>query len=188
MRRPLPTLPRPSVTPRSPGWSAACSSVPITGRRRSTTRSRRWCSTATSNRSTAAAATSWRATSRNSRSTATNSTTRSPPASSSPPSPSSTGSSNATASAWRYALKLLDTEPDFTLDETFEFDREHAPWADLAGRTRRALAQARQERRPVADAHGQDLGRNARRPARSATSASPSAPSRSPPTTCSRTS
>jgi carboxyl-terminal processing protease len=28
-----------------------------------------------------------------------------------------------------YALKLLDTEPDFTLDETFEFDREHAPWA-----------------------------------------------------------
>src|SRR5512145_711396 len=28
-----------------------------------------------------------------------------------------------------HALKLLDTEPDFTLDETFEFDREHAPWA-----------------------------------------------------------
>jgi carboxyl-terminal processing protease len=28
-----------------------------------------------------------------------------------------------------YALKLLDTEPDFTTDETFEFDREHAPWA-----------------------------------------------------------
>jgi carboxyl-terminal processing protease len=28
-----------------------------------------------------------------------------------------------------YALKLLETEPDFKLDETFEFDREHAPWA-----------------------------------------------------------
>ena len=28
-----------------------------------------------------------------------------------------------------YALMQLETEPDFTLDETFEFDREHAPWA-----------------------------------------------------------
>jgi carboxyl-terminal processing protease len=28
-----------------------------------------------------------------------------------------------------HALKLLETEPDFSLDETFEFDREHAPWA-----------------------------------------------------------
>ncbi len=27
-----------------------------------------------------------------------------------------------------YAIKLLDTEPDFTVDESFEFDREHAPW------------------------------------------------------------
>ncbi len=27
-----------------------------------------------------------------------------------------------------YAIKLLDTEPDFALDESFEFDREHAPW------------------------------------------------------------
>jgi carboxyl-terminal processing protease len=27
-----------------------------------------------------------------------------------------------------YALKLLDTEPDWTLDENFNFDREHAPW------------------------------------------------------------
>ena len=32
-----------------------------------------------------------------------------------------------------YALKLLETEPDFTLDETFEFDREHAPWAKTPG-------------------------------------------------------
>ena len=31
-----------------------------------------------------------------------------------------------------YALKLLDTEPDWTSDESFEFDREHASWpADL---------------------------------------------------------
>jgi carboxyl-terminal processing protease len=27
-----------------------------------------------------------------------------------------------------YALKQLDTEPDFTRDESFEFDREHASW------------------------------------------------------------
>jgi carboxyl-terminal processing protease len=27
-----------------------------------------------------------------------------------------------------YALKLLDTEPDFTRDENFDFDREHAGW------------------------------------------------------------
>ena len=27
-----------------------------------------------------------------------------------------------------YALKQLDTEPDFTRDENFEFDREHASW------------------------------------------------------------
>ena len=28
-----------------------------------------------------------------------------------------------------YALQLLKTEPDFTVDETFEFDRAKAPWA-----------------------------------------------------------
>jgi carboxyl-terminal processing protease len=28
-----------------------------------------------------------------------------------------------------YALQSLKTEPDFTLDESFEFDREKAPWA-----------------------------------------------------------
>src|SRR6185295_12001379 len=28
-----------------------------------------------------------------------------------------------------YALGLLEKEPDFTIDETFEFDREDAPWA-----------------------------------------------------------
>jgi carboxyl-terminal processing protease len=28
-----------------------------------------------------------------------------------------------------FALGLLKTEPDFTVDERFEFDREHAPWA-----------------------------------------------------------
>src|SRR6202034_3842726 len=27
-----------------------------------------------------------------------------------------------------YALKLLDTEPDWTEDESFTFDREHTPW------------------------------------------------------------
>jgi carboxyl-terminal processing protease len=29
----------------------------------------------------------------------------------------------------RYALKLLDTEPDWNKEESFTFDREHAPWA-----------------------------------------------------------
>jgi len=28
-----------------------------------------------------------------------------------------------------YALEALKTEPDFTVQESFEFDREHAPWA-----------------------------------------------------------
>ncbi len=28
-----------------------------------------------------------------------------------------------------YALELLKTEPDFTIEETFQFDREKAPWA-----------------------------------------------------------
>jgi carboxyl-terminal processing protease len=33
----------------------------------------------------------------------------------------------------QHALALLSTEPDWTLDETFEFDRTHAPWpADQA--------------------------------------------------------
>ena len=32
-----------------------------------------------------------------------------------------------------YALKLLKTEPDFTVDETFEFDRTKAPWAKTEG-------------------------------------------------------
>jgi len=27
-----------------------------------------------------------------------------------------------------HALKLLDTEPDWTVDESFNFDREHTPW------------------------------------------------------------
>ena len=27
-----------------------------------------------------------------------------------------------------YAIKLLDTEPDWSVDESFNFDREHAPW------------------------------------------------------------
>ena len=27
-----------------------------------------------------------------------------------------------------YALKLLDTEPDWSADENYTFDREHTPW------------------------------------------------------------
>jgi carboxyl-terminal processing protease len=34
---------------------------------------------------------------------------------------------------WQYALSLLNTEPDWTVDESYDFDREHAPWpADTA--------------------------------------------------------
>jgi carboxyl-terminal processing protease len=33
---------------------------------------------------------------------------------------------NRELTAW--AIKLLDTEPDFTLDESFQFDRSHDPW------------------------------------------------------------
>ena len=47
----------------------------------------------------------------------------------------------------QHAIDLLDEEPDFTLDESFEFDREKAPWAANQRRTRRNLAQAREERR-----------------------------------------
>ncbi len=55
-------------------------------------------------------------------------------------------------------------------------------------RARRAVAQARQERRDLADAGRQDLARGARRARRSATSAPRSAASRSPRTTCSSSS
>ena len=156
---------RPNVTPKSRASSARCSSARTTGRRRSTIRSPRWCSIGISNRSTACAATSSPATSPSSRTTATSSTTRSRRASSSRCSRSSIASSSAIASAWLTRSSSLKTEPDFTLDETFEFDRENAPWADLGRRAERALAPARQERRGVADAHRQDLGRNARHPA-----------------------
>ena len=61
--------------------------------------------------------------------------------------------------------RCSSTEPDFTIDETFEFDREDAPWAASRRRAERALAQARQERRAVADARRQDLARGARHPA-----------------------
>ena len=32
----------------------------------------------------------------------------------------------------KYAIAQLDKEPDWTLNETFEFDREKAPWAATA--------------------------------------------------------
>ena len=155
----------PSARARLRGSWAACSSARTIGRRRSTTRFPRWCSTATSSRSTATAAISSPATSPNSSATATSSTTPSPPASSTPRSPSTTASRPATANAWRFALESLKTEPDFTLDETFEFDREQGALGQEHGRAGRDLAQARQERRAVADADRQDLARDARRAA-----------------------
>ena len=38
----------------------------------------------------------------------------------------------------KFAIAQLDKEPDWTLNETFEFDREKAPWAAIASRARRA--------------------------------------------------
>ena len=77
-----------------------------------------------------------------------------------------------------YALAALKTEPDFTVQESFEFDREHAPWATTAAELERDLAQAGQERRALADARRQDLAARPATSCRSATSAPPSAASR----------
>ena len=85
----------------------------------------------------------------------------------------------------KYAIAQLDKEPDWTLNETFEFDREKAPWAALPGRARRLLAQARQERRAVAAADRQELGRSRPSCSRSVTRPRSSASTRSAPTTCS---
>ena len=62
----------------------------------------------------------------------------------------------------QFALAQLEHEPDLTIDEDFEFDRKDAPWAKIARRARRALAQARQERRRVAAARRQEAGTTAR--------------------------
>ena len=35
----------------------------------------------------------------------------------------------------QYALSLLNTEPDWTLDESYDFDREHAPWPTSTAET-----------------------------------------------------
>ncbi len=85
----------------------------------------------------------------------------------------------------KFAIAQLDKEPDWTLNESFEFDREKAPWRQHQRRTRRLVAQAREERRAVADAHRQGLAEDFRSAARSATRLRSSASTRSAPTTCS---
>ena len=111
------------------------------------------------------AATSSPPTSPTSSATATSSTTRSPAAGSSRRSRSSTASRLRSRERMKFALAVLEKEPDFTLDESFEFDRRKAPWAQRPRGARRAVAQARQERRDLADARRQDLARGARRAA-----------------------
>ena len=88
----------------------------------------------------------------------------------------------------KYALALLEAEPDFTVDEIFEFDREKAPWA----KTRAELNEI-WRKRVKNDAVSLMLAdktwpETQRRAAASATSACSSAPSRSPATTSSRSS
>ena len=84
-----------------------------------------------------------------------------------------------------YALKLLDTEPDWTRDESFDFDREHARLAGQPGGDGRAVASARQERCDLADADRQELDRDAPNCCASATSACCRAWTRSRRRTCS---
>ncbi len=85
-----------------------------------------------------------------------------------------------------YAIALLATEPDYTLDESFAGIAASCRGPRRRRRDRRSLAQERQERRPAAHADGQDLGRGRRDSSRSATSARTSASRSSRPTTCSR--
>ncbi len=58
----------------------------------------------------------------------------------------------------KFAIAQLDKEPDWTLNESFEFDREKAPLGRLVRRAGRVLAQTRQERCAVVAAHRQELG------------------------------
>ena len=76
----------------------------------------------------------------------------------------------------------LDTEPDFTLDESFRFDRTDAGLAGVVGRAPRALAQATSRTTPChSSLAGKTWPECARRAYASAMSASASASSRSPP-------
>ena len=63
-----------------------------------------------------------------------------------------------------YAIKLLETEPDYKLDETYRLGSQRAALARVALRDRRSLAPERQERRPAPHAHGQDMDRDCRDP------------------------
>ena len=85
-----------------------------------------------------------------------------------------------------YALQLLKTEPDFTVDESFEFDRAKAPWAKTSEELNEIW-----RKRVKNDALSLMLTEktwrgSARHPAASATSACSSAPSRSRATTSSK--
>ena len=133
---------------------------------------RRRCTTATWTSSTASAATSSRATSRSSRHYRLQVRRHDPHRRRrARRTRSSRASSSATASASIRDLRCSKTEPDWTVNESFEFDREKAAVARERGRDERAVAQAREERRPVADAHRQDVAGSRGHPAASATSA-----------------
>ena len=76
----------------------------------------------------------------------------------------------------------LDVERD-----RIEFDREHAPWPATQADDRRAVAQARQERRAVADADRQDLAGGGRHAAQALRAGAQARRSGHRPRTCSRT-
>ena len=57
----------------------------------------------------------------------------------------------------QHAIALLKTEPDWTLERDLRVRPQQGAVAGRPGHHGRAVAQARQERRPVADAHRQEL-------------------------------
>ena len=62
------------------------------------------------------------------------------------------------------AIALLATEPDYTARRNVPMGSQRVALAGYRCRDQRGLAQERQERRPAADADGQDLGRGRRDP------------------------
>ncbi len=86
----------------------------------------------------------------------------------------------------KYAVDLLKTEPDFTVDESFEFDRAKAPWAKSPEELNDIWRRRVKNDARVADAHRKDLARDARHPAEALRARASSAPSRSPATTSSK--
>ena len=84
-----------------------------------------------------------------------------------------------------YALQLLKTEPDFTVDESFEFDRAKAPWAKTSEELNE-IWRKRVKNDALSLMLTEKTCRKRATSCRSATSACSSAPSRSRATTSSK--